>query len=38
VEVHVGTPIDPNAFSGVADLSAHVRGRIAALAQMPCVP
>jgi 1-acyl-sn-glycerol-3-phosphate acyltransferase len=38
VEVHVGTPIDPNAFAGVVELSAHVRARIAELAQMPCQP
>jgi hypothetical protein len=35
VEVHVGAPIDPGAFSNVLELSAHVRARIAELAEMP---
>jgi 1-acyl-sn-glycerol-3-phosphate acyltransferase len=38
VEVHVGAPIDPGAFVGIQDLSAHVRAQIAELAGMPCAP
>jgi 1-acyl-sn-glycerol-3-phosphate acyltransferase len=35
VDVHVGDPIDPNAFADIRDLIAHTRGRIAELAAMP---
>jgi 1-acyl-sn-glycerol-3-phosphate acyltransferase len=38
VEVYVGAPVDPNAFVGIHDLSAHVRTQIAELAAMPRVP
>lgn len=36
VEVHVGEPVDPNAFASVQELSAHVRRVISELSQMPC--
>jgi 1-acyl-sn-glycerol-3-phosphate acyltransferase len=35
VDVHVGAPIDPNAFADIRELISHTRSRIAELAAMP---